>query len=77
GREIQPDELLNDNNTVESVHVLYERTAVNDIIELYEPDSNIVLSVHEQTNILDGLEAISEEDEQHSIQNSILTHKEL
>ncbi|CAF3857897.1 unnamed protein product, partial [Rotaria sp. Silwood1] len=71
------NELLNDNNTVESVHVLDERTAVNDIIELYEPDSNIVLSVHEQTNILDDLEAISEEDEQHSIQNSILTHKEL
>ncbi|CAF4124049.1 unnamed protein product, partial [Rotaria sordida] len=55
--EIQPDESLNDNDTVESVHVLDERTTVNDIMELDEPDSNVVLSIHGQTNILDGLEA--------------------
>ncbi|CAF1547257.1 unnamed protein product [Rotaria sordida] len=58
--EIQPDESLNDNDTVESVHVLDERTTVNDIMELDEPDSNVVLSIHGQTNILDGLEARDE-----------------
>ncbi|CAF4592207.1 unnamed protein product, partial [Rotaria sp. Silwood2] len=76
--EIQPDELLNDNDTVESVHVLDERTTLNDIMELDEPDSNVVLSVHGQTNILDGLEAISEEEEQQQpIQNSILINKQI
>ncbi|CAF5075892.1 unnamed protein product, partial [Rotaria sp. Silwood1] len=76
--EIQSNELLNDNDTVESVHVLDQRTTVNDIMELDEPDSNVVLSVHEQTNILDGLEAISEDEEQQQpIQNSILINKEI
>ncbi|CAF1402909.1 unnamed protein product [Rotaria sordida] len=76
--EIQSNELLNDNDTVESVHVLDERTTVNDIMELDEPDSNVVFLVHGQTNILDGLEAISEgEEQQQPIQNSILINKEI
>ncbi|CAF2960635.1 unnamed protein product [Rotaria sp. Silwood2] len=76
--EIQQDELLNNNYTVESVYGLDERTTVNDILGLYEPNSNVVLSVHEQTNVLDGLEAVSEEDEQQQpIQNSILINKEI
>ncbi|CAF3985209.1 unnamed protein product, partial [Rotaria sordida] len=76
--KIQLNELLNDNETVASVHVLDERTTVNDIMELDEPDSNVVLSVHGQTNILDGLEAISEDEEQQPpIQNSILINTEI
>ena len=61
--------LLNNDNTIAAVHVSDEQQISNKVIELYEPDSNILFSVHEQPDLSNQLDDISDEAEQHLIQH--------